>query len=174
LSSDSLLIVPATGYTLEVGRLVAILGYARSSTLRAVQGLSMEQLDHRFDARSNSIGMLLAHIAAVEKAYHIETFEERDLSAEEQECWGAALDLGPAAWQTIGGRPLPHYVDELESVRSDTLESFRGVDDGWLDHQETAPNGRVFNRYCAWFHVCEDELSHRGQIRWLRARLPAG
>lgn len=24
----------------------------------------------------------------------------------------------------------------------------------------------------AWFHVAEDEISHRGRIRWLRARLP--
>lgn len=24
----------------------------------------------------------------------------------------------------------------------------------------------------AWYHVMEDELNHRGQIRWLCARLP--
>jgi hypothetical protein len=24
----------------------------------------------------------------------------------------------------------------------------------------------------AWFHVAEDEINHRGQMRWLRARLP--
>jgi hypothetical protein len=23
-----------------------------------------------------------------------------------------------------------------------------------------------------WFHVAEDEINHRGQIRWLRPRLP--
>jgi hypothetical protein len=28
------------------------------------------------------------------------------------------------------------------------------------------------NAHWAWFHVAEDEISHRGQIRWLRARLP--
>ena len=29
------------------------------------------------------------------------------------------------------------------------------------------------NAHWAWFHVLEDEISHRGQIRWLRARIPA-
>jgi hypothetical protein len=28
------------------------------------------------------------------------------------------------------------------------------------------------NGHWVWFHVAEDEISHRGQIRWLRARLP--
>jgi len=28
------------------------------------------------------------------------------------------------------------------------------------------------NAHWAWFHVAEDEISHRGQIHWLRKRLP--
>ena len=28
------------------------------------------------------------------------------------------------------------------------------------------------NAHWAWFHVAEEEINHRGQIRWLRARLP--
>jgi len=27
------------------------------------------------------------------------------------------------------------------------------------------------NAHFAWFHVAEDEISHRGQMRWLRTRL---
>jgi hypothetical protein len=27
------------------------------------------------------------------------------------------------------------------------------------------------NGHFAWFHHAEDEINHRGQIRWLRARL---
>jgi hypothetical protein len=27
------------------------------------------------------------------------------------------------------------------------------------------------NAHFAWFHAAEDEISHRGQIRWLRKRL---
>ena len=32
-----------------------------------------------------------------------------------------------------------------------------------------APN---LNAHWAWFHVAEEEINHRGQIRWLRVRLP--
>ena len=42
-------------------------------------------------------------------------------------------------------------------------------DDDWLE----APLAALprMNAHWAWFHVAEDEINHRGQIRWLRARL---
>jgi uncharacterized damage-inducible protein DinB len=43
--------------------------YARQTTLAAVEGLSIAELDHLQDDSSNSIGALLAHIAAVERWY---------------------------------------------------------------------------------------------------------
>jgi hypothetical protein len=27
------------------------------------------------------------------------------------------------------------------------------------------------NNYCKWFHVCEHESNHNGQIKWIRGRL---
>lgn len=42
-------------------------------------------------------------------------------------------------------------------------------EDEWLNVQ-TQWGGQEANNYFKWFHVCEDELSHRGQIRWLRKR----
>ena len=32
--------------------------------------------------------------------------------------------------------------------------------------------GQPANNYFKWFHVFEDEINHRGQIRWLCKRLP--
>jgi hypothetical protein len=43
-------------------------------------------------------------------------------------------------------------------------------DDAWLE-RSVAPAPRI-NAHWAWFHVAEDETNHRGQIRWLRQRLP--
>src|SRR5690242_14547367 len=65
------------GYSPMIGRLVGMLTYARSTTLAAVAGLTTTQLDHLHDAASNSIGALLAHMAAVERSYQIMTFENR-------------------------------------------------------------------------------------------------
>jgi uncharacterized damage-inducible protein DinB len=160
------------GFAPEVGRLVVMLSYARRTTLKAVQGLTVAQLDHLQDPESNSIGALLAHIAAIETAYQCSTFEQRRLSPAEQARWGAALDLGERARREIRGQDLDYYLSMLDEVRSRTLGELARRDDPWLE--ETTPfwGGQPANNYFKWFHVLEDEINHRGQIRWLRRRLP--
>ena len=163
-------ILPLPGYTPTIGRLVAMLRYARDTTLAAVDGLTLGQLDHLHDKRSNTIGALLAHIAAVERGYQIVTFEGREPSASETAASSAALKLGDQGRQEIGGHELHFYVAELMRTREATLAALAQRDDEWLEAPLTiAPN---LNAHWAWFHVAEDEINHRGQIRWLRARLP--
>jgi uncharacterized damage-inducible protein DinB len=165
-------IEPIAGYSPAIGRLVGMLAYARSTTLAAVNGLDMAQLDHLHDQASNSIGALLAHIAAVERSYQILTFEERLLSPLENSRLAAALALGPEGQRTLRGFPLERYVTELAAVRQRTLEDLASRDDAWLDAAvRVAPR---INAHWAWFHVAEDEINHRGQIRWLRVRAPQG
>ena len=53
-------------FTPEIGRLVSMMNYVRSTTLSAVEGLGAGELDHLHDPLSNSIGALLSHIAATE------------------------------------------------------------------------------------------------------------
>jgi len=163
-------IEPLSGYTPTIGRLVGMLAYARQTTLRAVDGLTREQLDYLHDAQSNSVGALLAHIAAVERGYQLVTFEEREPTAAEQEAWSGALRLGDKGRSEIRGQDLPFYLDELQRARAATLAALATRDDAWLETSlRIAPN---LNAHWAWFHVIEDEINHRGQIRWLRSRLP--
>jgi uncharacterized damage-inducible protein DinB len=134
-----------------------------------VNGLTREQLDHLQDAGSNTIGALLAHIAAVERGYQIITFEGREPSASETAAWSGALKLGDEARREIRGRELRFYVDELMRTREATLAALAQRDDAWLETPlQIAP---ALNAHWAWFHVMEDEINHRGQIRWLRRRL---
>jgi uncharacterized damage-inducible protein DinB len=160
------------GFAPQVGRLVVMLTYARRTTLRAVQGLTVPQIDDLHDPESNSIGALLAQIAAIEVAYQCSTFERRGLSAAEQERWGAAMDLGERGRREIRGQELGYYRSMLDDVRAHTLRELAARDDDWLE--ETTPfwAGQPANNYFKWFHVLEDEINHRGQIRWLRRRLP--
>jgi len=143
--------------------------YARQTTLAAVEGLSTEELDHLQDGSSNSIGALLAHIAAVERAYHVLTFEERRLTAQEQAAWDPALKLGAEGRRLLRGQPLEYYLHELSEARRLTLEGLAARDDAWLERTLSA--APEMNAHWAWFHVAEDEINHRGQMRWLRARL---
>jgi uncharacterized damage-inducible protein DinB len=148
---------------------VGILGYARLTTLTAVEGLTIVQLDHLHDGSSNSIGALLAHIAVVERWYQILTFEERRPKALEQAAWEPALTLGAEGQRLLRGKPLEYYVNDLSAVRRLTLEGLAARDDAWFERTLSA--APAMNAHWAWFHVAEDEINHRGQIRWLRARL---
>jgi uncharacterized damage-inducible protein DinB len=165
-------IEPITGYSPTIGRLVGMLTYARSTTLAAVDGLTLAELDQLHDAASNSIGALLAHMTAVERSYQVLTFEERLLSPHENELWSTALELGASGQRSLRGYPLEHYLEEMAAVRRVTVAMLAARDDAWLERPVT-PVPRI-NAHWAWFHVAEDEINHRGQIRWLRKRLLKG
>lgn len=150
---------------------MGILLYARQTTLSAVAGLSIAELDHQQDGSSNSIGALLAHIAAVERGYQYITFEERPPSAQENAALEPALTLGAEGRRLLRDKPLEHYIHELSEARRLTLEALAARDDEWLERPLIA--APAMNAHFAWFHVAEDEINHRGQMRWLRARLPS-
>jgi hypothetical protein len=46
-------------------------------------------------------------------------------------------------------------------------------DDDWLSQERPFWENLPANHYFMWFHALEDEVNHRGQIRWLRKRLPS-
>jgi hypothetical protein len=144
--------------------------YARHTTLSDVEGLGVAELDYLHDGQSNSIGALLLHIASVETWYQATTFEGRDLNADEMREWGAALDLGEPARRHIRGHELAYYRARLHDVREKTLIELARREDGWLEEETPFWEGKPANNYFKWFHVFEDELNHRGQIRWLRKR----
>ena len=157
------------GYAPMISRVVGILSFARHTTLAAVEGLSITELDHLHDDASNSIGALLAHLAVVERGYQCLTFEERRASAQEQASWEPALTLGAEGRRCLRGKPLEDYLQELDEVRRRTLAGLVARDDEWLERTLTA--APAMNAHFAWFHVAQHEINHRGQIRWLRARL---
>lgn len=170
MSENPFIIGDIESVTPHISRLVGMMGYARRMTLDAVDGLTVAQLDHLQDPASNTIGSLLLHIAAVESWYQANTFDGREWTPAERARWGIAMDLGDRARQAIRGYPLAYYMGELETVRARTLQELRHRDDTWL--AITGPFfDREVNNYFKWFHVFEDEINHRGQIRWLRKRL---
>lgn len=109
------------GYTPHLSRLIAMMQYVRETTLHTAQGLDVGQLDHLAQPEGNSIGMLLAHIAAVEEGYYLATVP----GVAEKVDWSApALALGEVGRAALRGRPLEHYLTELERVRTQTLDGF--------------------------------------------------
>jgi hypothetical protein len=66
---DLFLIGDISGFTPQISRLVSIMHYVRYTTLSAVEGLGVDELDYWYDPQSNSIGALVLHIAAAEVGY---------------------------------------------------------------------------------------------------------
>ena len=87
--------------------------------------------------------------------------------------WDAGMNLGDAGRKEIKGKELKYYIDLITDVRNKTLEEFKKRDDAWLlAIDPDFGRGEQFNTYWKWFHVCEHESNHRGQITWLKGRLP--
>lgn len=176
-AEDELNIIgPKAGYTPHIGTLVSMLNWMRDVILRPVQGLSVEDLDYLHDENSNSIGAALLHLAATERFYQIHTFEGKkwgDWSEKDDKAWSIASGLGDPARKEIKGHDLAFYLDKLAAVRAVTLEEFAKRDDEWLLAVDYDWFWGPTNNYCKWFHVCEHESNHNGQIKWLKSRLPS-
>ncbi|MDV6375546.1 DinB family protein [Deinococcus arenicola] len=166
-SERAVRIEPEPQYTPQIGALVEMMNYARLTTLQAVEGLTVAQLDAVPEGFGNSIGMLLAHIAAVDRLYHHVSFENR-LYHEASEAVRGGLSMGREGTPPPTGQSLDTLLAELEASRAATLEALATKDDGWLASRMTAPYFTAMNQHWAWFHVMEDEVNHRGQIRILR------
>jgi uncharacterized damage-inducible protein DinB len=165
---------PTEGYSTQIGTLVSMLNYNRSTIVNMVKSMSLAALDHLYDANSNTIGALILHLGATEKYYQINTFEGRqDFNDEEKRIWGSAMSLGDDGRQNIKGKDVQYYIDAITVVREKTLEELKKKDDKWLLAVDPEwSKERPLNTYWKWFHVCEHESNHRGQIAWLKSRLP--
>ncbi len=169
------MIGPRDGYSPEIGTLVSMMINMRSQVVHNVHGLSQADLDFLLDDKANTIGALLLHLAATDTYYHLHTFAEKpwgswDESIKKQ--WDVAMNLGEPARQAIKGHDLEYYLGILSETRAKTFAEFRKRDDKWLLSRDRV-SPRWENYYAEWFHVCEHESNHDGQIKFLKSRLPS-
>ena len=174
--SDVNVIGPKKGYSPQIGTLVSMMMWMRHVVLMPVKGMSQKDLDFLLDDKANRIGALLMHLAATDRIYQINTFEGaplgKDLPDSYKEKWGVAMELGEPARQQIKGHDLDYYLNLLNETRERTLAEFRKRDDSWLMSVDKDWGWGPTNNYCKWFHVCEHESNHNGQIKLLKSRLP--
>jgi uncharacterized damage-inducible protein DinB len=164
-------IADQSGFTPHISRLVSMMNYARRTTLDMVKFLKPEELDFLPSPDGNSIAMLLEHMAAVEVYYQVFSFDG-DESKLDRSRWEAGLELGDVGRDKIRNQDVHYYLSQLQEVREKTLSEFARRDDTWL-HQEFPFWGQTANYYFCWFHVFEDEINHRGQIRLIVKQLPS-
>ncbi|MBV8810055.1 MAG: DUF664 domain-containing protein [Acidobacteriaceae bacterium] len=167
---------PRPGYSPQIGTLVSEMIWMRGAVLRAVKGMTPDQLDFLLDSKANRIGALLLHLAATEKLYQLNTFDQvgpQELfKSPAFKDWAVPMELGDPARSSIKGHDLNYYLNLLQEGREKTFAEFRKRDDAWLMSVDKNWPWGPTNNLCKWFHVCEHESHHTGQISLLRGRIP--
>jgi uncharacterized damage-inducible protein DinB len=155
------------GYSPQISILVSQLDWMRRVVLTRLHNLTQEDLDWLPGPDGNTIGALLLHLAATETYYQIHTFEGlpwADTSQDIKKRWGPAMKLGDLGRRFVKGQDVPFYLSALEEVRERTLTEFKKRDDEWLLAVDENWFWGPTNNLCKWFHVCEHESHHLGQI----------
>lgn len=166
------MIGPTKGYTPEIGTLVSMMAFTRMQVLHNVKGLSQTDLDFLLDAKANTIGALLLHLAATETYYGLNSFGGTKWGSwpdDIKKKWDIPMNLDEPARKAIKGNSLDYYLNALHESREKNLAEFRKRDDKWLAAVDTEMG---MNNYGKWFHVAEHESNHDGQIKFLKGRLP--
>ena len=173
--ADVNIIGPKAGYSPQIGTLVSMLTWMRMVVLMSVKGMTQKDLDYLFDPNANTIGALLLHLAATETYYQLNTFGGTKWDSwpdSVKQKWDIPMNLGEPARKTIKGNSLDYYLNILHETREKSLAEFRKRDDSFLMTVDKEFDWGPTNNYCKWFHVCEHESNHNGQIKFLAKRLP--
>jgi hypothetical protein len=167
---------PVTGYSPQIGILVSEMTWMRQAVLAATKGLKPSDLDFLLDEKANRIGALILHLAATDKIYQLLTFDNMRVpevfNSPAFKEWATPMKLGAPARQAIKGHDLDYYLNILKETREHTFAEFRKRDDNWLMAVDPKFGWGPTNNLCKWFHVCEHESHHAGQISLIRGRLP--
>jgi uncharacterized damage-inducible protein DinB len=166
---------PREGFSPQIGTLLSMMTWMRNTILMPVKNMTTEQLDYLHDSHSNSIGAMLLHLAATERFYQLHTLEGRkwgEWDEKDKNRFGIAMELGDEGRKNIKGNNLDFYLSTLDEVRQNTIKAFRSRDDKWLLSVDENWFWGPTNNYCKWFHVCEHESNHNGQIKYIKSRVP--
>jgi hypothetical protein len=173
-AEETWIVGPQPGFTPEVGTLTSMLAFTREQVVHNVQGFSQPDLDFLLDAKANTIGALLLHLAATETYFQMNTFGGIKWDSwpdDVKKKWDIPMNLGAPARKAIKGNSLDYYLNALHEAREKSLAEFRKRDDKWLATVVTDGDFKA-NNYAKWFHVAEHESNHDGQIKFLKSRVP--
>lgn len=126
----------------------------------------------------NTIGMLMAHIAAVEVGWiqmgvlGLERWEEERVFGVPYEAFGMPLPPDGLPPVALAGKDLSHFDDLLARARAYTREALAPLGDDDLERrfERSYPDGVVVEANLGWvlYHIVEHEAGHYGQILMLR------
>jgi uncharacterized damage-inducible protein DinB len=151
-----------------VGRWLWMLADARQRTLRSLRDLPDEAVDWEAPEGGNSIGTLLAHLAAIEMDWLFSEVQEAALPP-------AILALLPPDVRDPDGRlvavhgmPLAVHLDRLAQTRAVLVKALQGMTTAELRRLRHLPEMEVTPEWVL-HHLLQHEAEHRGELGVIRA-----
>ncbi len=146
--------------------------------LEGIRGITPEELEWQPAPGTNSIGMLLAHLAIVEVVWTqvgimaTNKVDVQPVLGLGQDDDGMPIPPDGLAPAHLKGKPLPYYEDLLARARIYLKDAASKLVDADLDREitRTRPDGsqRIFNMRWVFYHSLEHFSGHFGQILLLR------
>lgn len=158
-----------------------------ATLIRRVGEATPEQLEWQLRPGTNTIGMLLAHLAVVEVYWveavgrGIESDEEADRAVQgilgiRMEDDGMPLSEDGTHPPSLAGKTVADYLEILRRARSATHRTLRSWDDQMLEETRMV-DGREVSLAWLLYHLVEHFSYHLGQIAQLdslRRRIQGG
>lgn len=158
------------GYAPEVGAALWRLQDSRARTLELLEDMPHSYVDR--DARGNTIGTILYHLALIETDWlFAEVLEEPY-----DEAILALLPVdhrdGDGILSLVQSETLAQHLQRLGAVRETLMDRFRGMTAEEFNRPRELPSYSVSP---AWVihHLCQHEAEHRGEIGSILAAFSA-
>lgn len=176
--NDSSIRLPGGCGCPEGSVLLGNLGAIHDAVSKTVEAMTPSQLQWQPSPRSNTIGMLLTHIACAEvqfiqmyvngeKQEHI-----RDVLGIGFEEEGMPLEPGAGPPAALAGKDAAYFIGLLGKARTHSETALRMLSAADFENLTVIdrPNGdqRIFNLRWLLFHVVEHAAAHHGQILTLK------
>lgn len=145
---------------------------SRSDTKHAIAGLEPQDLSWKALHKSNSIGMLLLHVAVVELDWMVHDVARQKVDPRlHQELMMEQVEESSVLYDP-GEQSLEWYVSRLDETRELTRRVMGGLDETELEGWRPADRPGVhYELQVGWIlaHLIQHEAAHRGQIQLLKS-----
>jgi uncharacterized damage-inducible protein DinB len=151
----------------EIGRWLWALQDARSRTYASLEGLTQAELDWIPRYRSNTIGSLLYHLAAIEASWLYEDVLQADLPADVADMFPHDVRDEAGLLSAVRGVALEGHCTILDAVRTRLVLAYSQFSLDEFRRPRRLPDYTVTPEW-ALHHLMQHEAEHRGQIMELR------